>query len=93
MFRWVGRQITRYAPIVVIVILLISLGFALVLPKVEFKTDWRRFLPDNELVRANDRVEEYFGDNFADNLRHPAPNYQNNQRNNNTHAARSGPIL
>ena len=62
MFRWLGRMITGYAPAIIIVILLISMGFALVIPKIEFKTNLNRFLPDNDLVRANERVNEQFGD-------------------------------
>lgn len=68
MFRWLGRQITSYAPVIIIAILLISMGFALAIPNIEFKTNLTRFLPDNELVRANDRVNEYFGDDFAVHL-------------------------
>jgi len=51
-----------YAPVIIIVILLISMGFALVIPKIEFKTNLNKFLPDNELVRTNERVTEQFGD-------------------------------
>jgi predicted RND superfamily exporter protein len=62
MFRWVGKVITRYAPVVIIVLLIISMVFALLIPKVEFKTNLNKFLPDNELVRANERVNDFFGD-------------------------------
>lgn len=62
MFRWIGRAVTKSAPIVIIVILLISMVFALFIPKIEFKTNLNKFLPDNELVNANERVRDYFGD-------------------------------
>ncbi len=65
MFRWLGRMVTTYAPVIIIIILLISMGFALVIPKIEFKTNLNRFLPDNDIVRANERVGEYFGDDSA----------------------------
>ena len=68
MFRWLGRMITAYAPMVIIVILLISMGFALVIPKIEFQTNLNRFLPDNDLVRANQRVSDYYGDTSAVHL-------------------------
>ena len=38
--------------------------FALVIPKIEFKTNLNRFLPDNELVEANSRLDDYFGDDY-----------------------------
>ncbi|WP_455391762.1 efflux RND transporter permease subunit, partial [[Eubacterium] cellulosolvens] len=62
MFRWVGRAITRGAPGIIIIILLISMVFALSIPEIKFKTNLNRFLPDNELVHANERVNDYFGD-------------------------------
>ncbi len=70
MFRWLGRIITRYAAGIVILILIISLLFALAIPKIEFKTNLSKFLPDNELVRANDRVSDYFGDDSVIHLIH-----------------------
>lgn len=33
-------------------------------PRISFKTDIDKFLPDNPLVRANNRVDEYFGEDF-----------------------------
>jgi predicted RND superfamily exporter protein len=46
------------------------MGFALVIPGIEFKTNLNRFLPDNELVRANDRVEDYFGNDLTVHVIH-----------------------
>ncbi len=68
MFNWVGRVITRYAPIIIIVLLIISMVFALLVPEVKFKTNLNKFLPDNDLVRANDRVNDYFGDEHVVHL-------------------------
>jgi predicted RND superfamily exporter protein len=62
MFNWVGRAITRGAAGFIIAILIISMVFALLLPELEFKTNLSKFLPDNELVSANERVNDYFGD-------------------------------
>ena len=58
-----GRLIQRHPWMVVITILLITIGFSLFIPSLEFKTDFNEFTPDNELVKANDRVTEYFGQN------------------------------
>lgn len=33
-------------------------------PAISFKTDIEKFLPDNPLVKANERVEDYFGEEF-----------------------------
>lgn len=33
-------------------------------PSISFKTDIEKFLPDNPLVKANERVEDYFGEEF-----------------------------
>ena len=64
MFRWLGRLVTKFAPGIVIIILIISMVFALVIPRIEFKTNLNRFLPDNELVEANSRLDEYFGEDY-----------------------------
>jgi len=62
MFHWVGKLVTKNAPGVIIGILIISMIFALAIPEIEFKTNLNKFLPDNELVRSYDRVNDYFGD-------------------------------
>ena len=62
MFHWIGKLVTKNAPGVIIGILIISMIFALAIPKIEFKTNLSKFLPDNELVRSYDRVNDNFGD-------------------------------
>jgi hydrophobe/amphiphile efflux-3 (HAE3) family protein len=42
--------------------------FALVIPKIEFESNLDSFLPDNELVQAYDRFEDYFGDDYSVHL-------------------------
>jgi predicted RND superfamily exporter protein len=63
MLPLLGRFIKRHPWMVVIVIILITIGFSLFIPSLEFKTDFNEFTPDNELVKASDRVTEYFGQN------------------------------
>lgn len=53
--------IERRPWLIVMVILLITIGFSLAIPSLEFKTNFKDFAPDNELVRANNRISEYFG--------------------------------
>lgn len=48
----------------IVVVLIITALFATALPNISFKTDVTKFLPDNELVRANDRITEHFGEDF-----------------------------
>jgi predicted RND superfamily exporter protein len=48
-------------------------------PAISFKTDIDKFLPDNPLVRANDDVQDYFGDDFLPHLIYAkAENPENN---------------
>ncbi|MFH1100784.1 MAG: MMPL family transporter [Methanobacteriota archaeon] len=56
-----GRIIEKRPWHVVILIVLITIGFSLFIPSLEFKTDFADFAPDNELVKANNRITEYFG--------------------------------
>ena len=64
MFNWLGRLVTRYAPGIVIVILLISIFFAFTIPRLEFKTNLNTFLPDNELSEANNYINDHFGHDY-----------------------------
>ncbi|MCX6671931.1 MAG: MMPL family transporter, partial [Euryarchaeota archaeon] len=46
---------------VVGIILIITIGFSLFIPTLTFKTNFEDFAPDNEQVRANNRISDYFG--------------------------------
>ena len=61
MLTVLGRFIEKKPWFVVIIIILITAGFATVLPALEFKTDYRDFMPDDEIFLANSRVFDYFG--------------------------------
>lgn len=63
MLPFLGRLIQRHPWIVVTVIILITIGFSFFIPSLEFKTDFNEFTPDDEVVKANERVQEYFGQN------------------------------
>ena len=56
-----GRIIEKRPWLVVGIILLITIGFSLFIPSLTFKTNFEDFAPDNEQVRANDRIADYFG--------------------------------
>ena len=57
-----GGFIQRFAVPILVIVLIISVFFISLVPKLSFKTDIRGFLPDNEMSRANTRVMDYFGD-------------------------------
>ncbi len=61
MFEQLGRIIEKKPWLVVGIILLITIGFSLFIPSLTFKTNFEDFAPDNEQVRANERIADYFG--------------------------------
>ena len=61
MLTALGKTIERKPWFVIIVILIITAGFATLIPSIEFKTDYQEFMPDDELVLANSRILDYFG--------------------------------
>jgi len=61
MLTFLGRLIEKRPWFVVIVIIIITIGFSSTLPSLEFKTDFKDFMPDEDLVRANTKVQDYFG--------------------------------
>jgi hydrophobe/amphiphile efflux-3 (HAE3) family protein len=58
--QW-GTIIEKHPWFVVITILIITIGFSTLLPNIQFKTDFSDFSPEDELVRANNRVMRNFG--------------------------------
>lgn len=61
MLTKLGRFIEKKPWVVVAVVILITIGFATLLPSLEFKTDFSDFMPDDEIALANKRVGKYFG--------------------------------
>lgn len=61
MLEYLGRIIEKRPWFVVLLIVLITIGFSLFIPSLEFKTNFEDFAPDNELVKANNRISDYFG--------------------------------
>ena len=56
-----GGFIEKKPWIIIGFILMITLGFATLIPSLEMETSTEDFLPDNELVDANERITDYFG--------------------------------
>jgi hydrophobe/amphiphile efflux-3 (HAE3) family protein len=61
MLDQLGRIIEKRPWLVVLLIILVTIGFATFIPSLEFETNFENFTPDNELVKANSRISEYFG--------------------------------
>ena len=61
MFKYLAKLIQKQPWLVVSIILIITIGFSTLLPSLEMKTDMKDFMPDDELVKANMRIIDYFG--------------------------------
>ena len=57
-----GGFIEKRAIPILIIVMLISIFFISLMPKLSFNTNIRGFLPDNEMSKANTRVMDYFGE-------------------------------
>ena len=63
MQKYLGNAIEKHPLVVIMIVLIITIGFSLFIPSIEFKTDFDSFSPDDEIVRANTKIQEYFGEN------------------------------
>jgi len=61
MLKKLGRIIEKRPWFVVLLIILVTIGFAVFIPGLNFETNFENFTPDNELVKANNRISDYFG--------------------------------
>jgi len=58
-----GKAIEKKPWLVVIIILIITAGFSSYLPQIEMKTEFKDFMPEEDVVKTNNRITEYFGQN------------------------------
>ncbi|RLI66218.1 MAG: hypothetical protein DRO67_01465 [Candidatus Asgardarchaeum californiense] len=63
MLTRLGKIIEKKPWVVVVLVLIITVIFSLFIPALQFKTDFSEFAPDDETVRANTRILDYFGMN------------------------------
>jgi predicted RND superfamily exporter protein len=63
MLPFLGNLIEKHPVIVILIVIMITIGFSLFIPRIEFKTDFEDFTPEDDIVQANIRVQEYFGEN------------------------------
>ncbi len=61
MLEQLGKIIEKKPWFVVSIILIITIGFSLFIPSLKFNTNFEDFAPDNEQVKANNRIADYFG--------------------------------
>jgi predicted RND superfamily exporter protein len=62
MLKQLGNIIEKRPWLVIGIVLMITIGFSTLVPSLEMKTDFSDFMPDNEVVRAGNRISEYFGE-------------------------------
>jgi len=56
--------IEKHPLLVIIIILFITVGFAIIIPSLQIKTDFRDFAPDDETTKATLRIGDYFSQNY-----------------------------
>lgn len=64
MLEQIAKFIKRKAINLIVVVIIVTIVFAFYLPAITFETNLYKFLPENELVDANNRVGKYFGQDF-----------------------------
>ena len=64
MLTRLSKFVRKKAINIIVVVIILTLLFSFFLPALTFETDLSTFLPDNELVDANNRVNDYFGPDF-----------------------------
>jgi hydrophobe/amphiphile efflux-3 (HAE3) family protein len=61
MLKRLGNLIEKRPWLVISIVLFLTIGFATLIPGLEMKTDFADFMPEDEVVKANWRIMEYFG--------------------------------
>ena len=64
MLTKLGRIIEKRPWTVVLIIVVITIGFGTLLPSLEMQTSMEHFLPDHEVVQAQQRISDYFGPGY-----------------------------
>ncbi len=63
MFKKLAKIIEKKPSAIILVILLITIAFSTLLPQIEMKTEFEDFMPKEEVVKASNRITDYFGRN------------------------------
>ncbi len=60
MLKSLGRLIEKRPWLVITFVLLITIGFSILIPSIEMKTDYKEFMPDDEVIEAYFRIMSTF---------------------------------
>ena len=61
MLKLLGKTVEKRPWLIIGIVLMITIGFGSLLPALEMDTSTEDFMPDDEIVNANNRISEYFG--------------------------------
>ena len=61
MLKLLGNLIEKKPLLIVTIIVIITIFSAILIPSIKMETSTEDFMPDDEIVKANQRVVEYFG--------------------------------
>ena len=61
MLKQLGNLIEKRPWLVITIVILVTIGFATLIPSLEMKTSTADFMPDDKIVEASLRVNRYFG--------------------------------
>ena len=61
MLTKISKNVAEHPWFITLIVLLITIGFASMIPMLKMGTSLEDFLPDTEVVHANKRVSQYFG--------------------------------
>ena len=64
MLKQIGNSIEKRPWLYIGTILLITIGFGIFLPTLDMQTSMENFLPDDDVVLANERINDYFGADY-----------------------------
>ena len=57
MLPYLGTIVQKHPMTVILIVIMITIAFSIFIPKIEFKTDFNDFTPDDEIVKANERIQ------------------------------------
>ncbi|MBU4190607.1 MAG: hypothetical protein KJ886_06440, partial [Candidatus Thermoplasmatota archaeon] len=61
MFEKIGRVIVKKPLPILTVTILISIFFSMFIPSVQFDSNLAHFVPENDVMKAQEKVNNYFG--------------------------------
>lgn len=59
----IGDTIVKHPIAVIILVIFLTIGFAVNIPSMNMNTSTEDFMPDNDIAKASQRITEYFGEN------------------------------